>query len=275
MRARLSALAAVCLVAMLFGALAGCDADQPAVGEGQVAELNVEVRAAVQLFDVWERFIDVDLDGVPDEFDPSGRPVEPPLQVQCKEVVGMTDDRLVPWFFGIQVSLLRNGESVPVPLTNPAAAADNFNLSPLDNQAVLGQQTPPCAFPESCEPLGRLSAANRTVIESAYIDLQRSSDEGGTLISGLFRCPGTPDRFGEPSLGGDNPLVRNRPPLIVQLEKGDTLIVKIALDEMARNGLEILGAPAVTAFLRVNGQLVTPVGTTQGDDGVSFSFTLQ
>jgi hypothetical protein len=277
-RARLAVLA--CLVI----AMPGCDTEQPQQIGAQVAQVSFSTNAGAFQYDVWERYVDADLDGVPDQFDPQGRPIVPPVQVQCLQVVDrvgipeIASANSVPWTHSLEILLLKVGETQPVTVSTIDALDEFFNRTPYDDFRAPVQPRPPCTAPEVCTPLGRWSGASRIVMESRYEDLARLyTPQNGIPIAGLFRCPGSPGG-GDARLDGtiDNP---GTPPFSLTLEKGDTIIVRARKALLAQNGLETASAPRLSGRLTVGGRIVTPAGTSSSTDGpgagVSFSYTVR
>ena len=274
-------------VMALLGLLAfavACDSEQPEQAGSSAGQLSFATTATVAVLDVWEWYIDANGDGVPDQYDESGRPIDPPIQVQCRKVVNadgtplITQSPNVPFTHSLRVKVLRSGETEAETITSDDALAASFNLTPYDETILTGQPAPPCSFPEVCTPLGRLTAANRTVIESTYSDPDRVDSSGpGAGITGLYVCPGSGD-LGEPRLGGttDDP---GAPPLEFELNSGDTVIVEARKAFEATGGLELLAPPVLVGTLRIDGRVVVPAGTTTSSDepgsGVAFSFTLK
>ena len=72
------------ILCLLAGAT-GCETEQPlSIGE-QEFTLEIEAKnAQVNVFWVWEQYWDADRDGVPDQYDPNGRLIDPPVQVWCE-----------------------------------------------------------------------------------------------------------------------------------------------------------------------------------------------
>jgi len=279
-RARLAVLACLAIVTL------GCTTEQPQqIGE-QVAQVSFTTNAGVFQYDVWERYVDADLDGVPDQFDPQGRLIDPPVQVQCLQVVDSAgtpqtaSSSSVPWRHSLEILLLKKGETEPVTVTSLDALDSLFNVTPYDDTRFSGQARPPCTPPEVCTQLGRVTGASRLVMESRYEDLGRVYTTPGPNpieIDGLFRCPGSPGG-GDPRLGGtlDNP---GSPPFSLTLEKGDTIIVRARKALFAQNGLETASAPRLSGRLTVGGRNVDVAGnsssTTDPGTGVSFSYTVR
>lgn len=281
-------LAGFLCLAVLIGA---CDAEQPQQPGGRNAQVRLTTQASVPVYEVWERYVDADGDGVPDQFDPFGNPIDPPVQVQCVRSYdrGTGEPRTVsansvPWRHSFDIRILKAGETESVRISTDEAESDLFNLTPYDSTVVPGQNPLPCAAPEVCTPLGRLTAANRIVMESDYEDASRSIvilgqtirvDEDGRPV---FRCPGS--SLGEPVLGGtfEDP---SPPPFRFDLSPGDTVIVRARKTELAQGGLVLRSPPLLSAAIFVGGQDVSSAtaGTTQstGDAGagVSFSYTLR
>jgi hypothetical protein len=277
-RARLAVLA--CLAIVTFG----CSTEQPQQIGAQVAQVTFATTAGVYQYDVWERYVDADLDGVPDQFDPQGRPIDPPVQVQCRQVVdgagipAIVSAESVPWTHSLEILLLPEGETTPVVLTSLDALDDLFNLTPYDTTRSSTQPRPPCTAPEVCTPLGRWSGASRLVMESRYEDLGRPfTPANGQTITGLYRCPGSPGG-GDPRLGGtvDDP---GTPPFSLSLEKGDTIIVRARKALVPQNGLETATDPRLSARLTVGGRNVDVAGNSSSSvepgAGVSFSYTVR
>ena len=277
-RARLAVFACLVIVSL------GCTTEQPQQIGAQVAQVAFTTQSGVYQYDVWERYIDADLDGVPDQFDPQGRPIDPPVQVQCRQVVDaaglptIVSAESIPWTHSLEILLLANGETDPVVVTTLDAQSDLFNLTPYDTGRSSSQPRPPCTAPEVCTPLGRWSGAARIVMESRYEDLGRGyTPPNGPAVTGLYRCPGSPGG-GDPRLDGtiDDP---GTPPFSLTLEKGDTIIVRARKALVPQNGLETASEPILSGILTVGGRRVDVAGnsssSTEAGAGVSFSYTVR
>jgi len=284
MRKRIRLVALVCLIV----ALASCDSDQPQQPPGSLAQVRFVTTAAAPVFDVWERYVDANQDGVPDQFDSQGFPIDPPIQVQCRQRLNFDGTQVTPvvssvtsapWTHSLEILILRAGETQAERLTSSDALGDEFNLTPYDDSRAPSQSPPPCTAPEVCTSLGTLTAAHRIVMESGYEDLARTqvltSGAASVTVSGVYRCPGS-GLLGEPRLGGTS-AQPGRPPFTVPLEPGDTIIVRARKGEFPLGGLELASQPVLAGSLTIDGRPVTPVGTIEtsreSGSGLSFSYT--
>lgn len=279
---RFSAVAGVIVLAALA---AGCETTQPAQSGDKIMSVSFTTRAAVEIVDVWEWYLDADQDGVPDRFYPDGTPIDPPIQVQCKKVWEPSStpgsgsvkisERDVPWPHSVQIRHLKNGETESFRVSTEDAQSSMFNLTGYDITSEIGQPGPPCSFPEVCVKIGRLSTANRVVINSRYEDLLRQDDP--LEPTGLFVCPGAPG-LGGPRLDGtiERP---EAPPFVLEVEQGDSLIVQARKAEQGLNDIQTSSPPILNGFITVNGSPVNPTGTasstTETASGVNFSYTLR
>lgn len=279
MRNRCRLLGIVCLLVVL----PACDAEQPQSIPSQLAQVQFRTLASTNVYDVWERYVDADQDGLPDQFDSQGNPIDPPIEVQCRQVFeGGQPLRVqgdsVPFPHSVEILVLRAGETEPERLTSEAALDENFNLTPYDSLPAGSQPNPPCSAPEVCVRLGRLTAASRLVMESRYEDLDREviNLPGGQQVF-PFRCPGSPG-LGDPRLGG-TPAAPAAPPFAVELNTGDTIIVRARKGSNPLNGLELISQPTLSATLTVGGLRVDATGQTatslEQGAGLSFSYTLK
>jgi hypothetical protein len=269
-------------ICLLAGTI-GCDTQQPLQVDEQELVLNFTAGdATVPVFWVWEQYWDADEDGVPDEYDQYGRPINPPIQVWCQRATNSQGQPLVsspnsiPWQYTLQISKIPAGETRPIALTSEDAYGTSpyLNLTLYDEDVGFGQPLPSSCRNDPddvivCNPLGTLTSGARVVIESTF-DLEDAVDP-----SGAFYCPGEPG-LGDPTLGGTYELPEP-PPFRVILKKGDTIIVEARKSGAAANAIEVLTQPALYAEILLNGRPVTPIGetesTTDAGDGLSFSFT--
>lgn len=268
----------------LLAGTPGCDSEQPLTVEEQEFTLEFKaLNAEVNKFWVWEQYWDADKNGVPDETDQYGQPIDPVIQVWCERAIDADGGPTiiadsVPWNYTLQISVIPAGESRAIALTSEDAldTGTYLNLTPYDTAVSSGQPPPTsCANdPDDvivCNPLGTLTAGHRIVMESTF-DLDDLEDP-----EGIFYCPGEPGR-GDPTLGGtfDQP---ERPPFRYMLKKGDTIIVEARQDVTAPNSLEALSVPSLAAFPSLGGRTITPIGKTQSSgtvgDGFTFSYTVQ
>ncbi len=261
----------ICLAVLVLGliSISGCETTQPQQIGSQTLQIEIEAgNAAVNVFDVWEQYFDINNDGIPDETDPDGNILSPPLQTVCRrgfdpfgnEVIAVQN---TPWNYSVEISIIRAGTTVTQRLTTTEALTATFNMTPYSETSILGAQQPneDCPPLAICNLIGRFAATHRIVIDSTHPD-----------------CPGSPV-LGDPRMSGtlENPLP---PPFTIEVEKGDTVLVKARKSFSPPEGVEINNAePTLQGSLFLGGARIlnlsgTSVSPPEQGAGISFSFTV-
>ena len=191
------------------------------------------------------------IDGLPDDTDGDGVPNVQPF---CVALGTTTTASSVPWNYTIEISVIREGQTVPEPLTSGQAAVEfDNNMTPYDESVFAGAPNRAPLFPNIIfvNPR-RVTAAHRDVLEGAFPCL------GGSL--------------------GDARIDNSDPPLSAVVNKGDTLVVKARKADFGP-GVPVMSEPTLSGELTLDGQAVIGNGTlvseAQPGAGISFWFTIQ
>ena len=259
------AVLALCLLSM-----SACDSEQPQETGSQTMQVLIEAgNAAVGVYDVWEQYFDYNGDGIPDDFHPGDPPVpiDTPLQVVCRRAVDpggalVSGTSLTPWNYALEISIIRAGTTEIERLTTTEALDSSFNLTTYPSDMLTGAQLPGADCPPFavCNPIGRLAGTHRVVIDSLHPT-----------------CPGSPG-LGDPRMSGT--LAEPLPaPFTLDLEKGDTIIVKARKSISPPEGVEVFSEPTLQGSVFLNGLQIsnltgTSVSTSDQAAGISFSFTV-
>ena len=257
------AVLALCLIS-----ISGCETTQPQ----QIGSQNMQIEiltgnAAVGVFDVWEAYFDTNNDGIPDETDPDGNILLPPVQTICRRAFESGGEEVIavqntPWNYSLEISIIRAGTTVIERLTTTEALNSIFNMTPYADGLLAGAQQPgaDCPLLATCNLVGRLPSTHRIVIDSTHPS-----------------CPGSPV-LGDPRMSGTlaSPLP---PPFTTEVEKGDTILVKARKNFAPPEGVEIGSEPTLQGSLFLGGVRIlnltgTSVSTPDQAAGISFSFTV-
>lgn len=244
----------------LLGALAlavatlGCNDSSPVATAPQTARLSFTNQASSNLttYDVWERWLDTDADGVPDT-----RDVATPFQ--CQDTGQFRSDT-VPWAYTFEVRVLRVGSSTP-----------EVFLSRLGDPEVYGSITP---FSDAFDPIGDSPSQGNTF----FINGKRVTIGSALAIQACFGLDPANLPVVIPNLAGDP-----SGHVDVPLNPGDTLIV-VARNAGPSDNAALPGLypappyPRLTGLVTIGGREVALKGTSVSGDteqsGVSFSYTL-
>ncbi len=282
------AVLALCLIS-----ISGCDSEQPQQTSGQTMQIEIDTgNASVGVFDVWEQYFDVNNDGIPDETDPLGNILIPPLQTACRRALDRSsaiinrDDAVThvgrtPWNYSLEISIIRAGTTVIQRLTTTDALKSTFNMTRYSDTFLTGAQVPgtDCPTGAICNQIGRLTSTHRIVIDSTY-NFHPNSNELLPLDENNrwdLICPGSPV-LGNPRMNGTltNPLP---PPFTMDLQKGDTILVKARKNITPPEGVELNSEPVLLGAVFLDGRRImnltgTSVSAPDQAAGISFSFTV-
>ena len=257
------AVLALCLILM-----SSCDSEQPQEIGSQTMQILVEAgNASAGVYDTWEQYYDVDNNGIPDETDPAGTLLPEPVFVVCRRATATGGGELfgsgsTPWNYALEISVIRAGTTVHERLTTTEALNATFNLTPYAEGFLNGAQQPGGDCPQFavCNFIARVLGTHRLVVDSTFPT-----------------CPGSPG-LGEPRMSGTlaNPLPA---PFTLDLEKGDTILVKARKSITPPEGVELFSAPVLLGSVFLNGLQIrnltgTSVSTSDQAGGISFSFTV-
>ncbi len=259
------------LLCLLVGVVAftGCDSEQPAQVLTSIASIEMSAtNSVVKAMHTWNVFEDNDNNNVPDD----GQ-----TYLWCEFPASGTSQTSVPtsvpWSFSTEVSIIRAGTTVREVITSENATAKNFNIAQYDRTSVTNSVTPTkppqivngrlfkFTMPRR-HPSVRYELMN--AVKSPLANLT-----GATFGNGVCSA-GTP---GEARLDSV-PL-----PYMIELNKGDTIIVKARINNevLPMSGL----AATVNQFpqslsgrLQIDGRTVNVLGSRSGP-AVSFSFTVK
>lgn len=284
---------------LLAVVMAGCETDQPLQGGQRTVELRVTAPGgAIDGYDVWDLFRDNDLDQLPDDVDGDG---DPDVTLWCgdrRSPAAGFQAASIPWYFTIEISVTRAGETTREVLTSnsaflPPAETDHVtgNLTPYDSQVFLDnlQATPPGfsnPFPVTGQPNNPVCPPgpctfrfmNSRVLTTANLDLILSDtnvlhDFDPGTYDGV--CPGV--YLGPPRIDGDPQ------PYTLTLNKGDTVHVVLRRFDIVPPGIEdspeqlIVQSPSVASSLFVDGVSIgegnKEASSSEPGSGFTFSYT--
>jgi hypothetical protein len=298
----MSRVAALMLIAVPW---VGCDTTDPAQVEMQTVELTMLATGApkfsgstgIKSFDTWIMFEDGDLDPATDDpvdFDGDG---DGDSFLWCQNVSGFPPTHnapsSVPWSYTIRVSIIRAGETEPEVLTSQQALQEDpaRNLTLYDGSvtnSLTSHKQPICLdasnavvpncsgnvarmfrFINNSSLRRKMSQANRTVATATFNPL---SDANPTFALGFGLC--SEEDPGPPVIDGQDPW-------ILEINKGDTLVVEARRGMTAPSGLPFSGTlddkVSLEGRLTVDGRVVTVNGVTgspsQGGAPIKFTYT--
>lgn len=256
--------------------VAACDTTQPLQLESQVFEFSMRaVGAEVIRYNVYDVYRDDNNNNQQDAGELSG--------LFCEDTILQQNDRLasptsMPWHFSIEISILRTGETEPEPLTGEGALEVDGNLTDYDTTpAITGltaAKSPVTVNNTVFRFLNprRLSAATREVVIATSNPLSTAD-------------PGTYGQVGQGLCSSIDPgpsaIDTVEQPLSIQLNKGDTVVIKARRGDVAPSGFvlgsNLVNTPLIKGFLTLSGSEVTirgdNVSTKDPAAGISFSFT--
>jgi hypothetical protein len=175
--------------------LTGCDSDEPLQVQEQMAAIEfVAPGANVNAYDVFEVYEDSNGDTLPDDFDGDG---EGDIDFFCSFRGENTSLTNMAWEYALDISVLRDGEVVPVRLTSDAAAGVNGNRTPFDDNveisnALLGSVV--VSHANGCCGTGLNCATANVVCNPSGIPTFCSDLAGGSPGVSCIPQPGTVDR---------------------------------------------------------------------------------
>jgi hypothetical protein len=285
------------LVLMLAAFAAACDSDDPLSVASRTAQLYVAAPGAtVRVYDVYEVFQDNDGDG-PDDIDGDGLA---DVSLYCQAIF-FASARSVPWHFRIEVLITSPDGATIRRLTSDAAATDEA-----PNRALYDEPFPPGTSggappgnpsqspPGISDPTPNLMvggvqrdfffrnpsrrfATDRSLILSTSNPLHELRP---VLFDGL--CPGATIAAAGDPIPGEAMIDFEAQPYTFTINEGETVTVRATLatrDQQAAltpSLMEfILTDPSIAAALVVGGQTVTPQGTTEGSQSISFTYTVR
>lgn len=298
----MSRVATLMLLSVLW---VGCDSTDPAQVETQTVELTMLATGApkftggtgVKSFDTWVMFEDGDLDPAtedPVDFDGDG---EGDRFLWCQNVSGFPPSHntpsSVPWSYTLQISIIRAGQTEPEVLTSQQALLENpaLNLTRYDGSitsSLTSHKQPICIdaanlvvpncsgnvdrmfrFVNNSSLRRKMSQANLMVASATFNPL---SDVNSSFGLGLGLCSEVYP--GPPVIDGQNPW-------LLEINKGDTIIVEARRGMSAPAGLPFSGTLAdkvsLEARLAVDGRVVGVNGISgsaaQGGAPIKFSYT--
>ncbi len=257
---RIWTLAALALLAVS----PSCDTTQPAAVGSQTLSIDFfTANAVVPLWNLWDLFQD-DGTGQPRDTNGDGQPDV--VAILCEEDADPQGNprsrnaQTIPWYFALEIELFRAGATGAEPLsTSVSATVPSSNMTPYDDQQELG---PACPTSQPCQGNGQgdgILYRNPRRISSAHRFFFDTPPAGSPP---RFGCPDH-QPLGEPGLhsptgAGDPP--RTGWPLIIELAKGDTVVVR-ARKGPRPAGIDSLSEPSVASRAMLSGQQVALEGT--------------
>jgi len=273
---------------VLLAPLVGCDSEQPLQVGDQTAAIEVNaVNAVTRTFDVWEYIEDNNGDFQPDDGN---------IYLWCESQVQNLNPITLPWLFGVEIAVVRAGQSEREVLTSSAAAALTANVARYDTRTQVLGATPqiPPRFNDGVPPdakdfaiqVGtrtfrirqnqqrRQPSVNVNVMQAVANPLRTALNIGSATTLGTGQCsvgnPG-PARIDGVAL-----------PYTLTLGKGDTVIVTGRMTKDVPSGLGLAAVTAspglkptsISATLTIDGRKVNVQGTSAGES-ISFSYTAQ
>jgi hypothetical protein len=264
------------LLAVFAGA---CDTTQPLQLDEQTFVLTMRgLGTTIPVYNVYDMFRDNDGDGVADDVDGDG---DGDFWLWCKDANAVVQASSVPYGFTIEVTILREGETVREFVTSLAATEDfTVNVTSYDtvipNLPGVPNAEPPIVSAGNTykfENGRRRSAADEAVAAATsnpVSDVDPSHGIGNGQCSLVFYGPARIDTVDGPAS-----------PLTFTLRKGDTVTVKaIRATTSFPNGAPIISPENVglVASLTNEGRPVTVTGSFSTDPadgpnaGMAFTF---
>jgi hypothetical protein len=250
------------VLAVLVAALvaASCDTSQPSKGGSTSAEVQVEARALVQIFDCYDRFVD---NGTQDVFD---RIVCFPAPSDAGQLL---ESRPIPWSYSFRIIILRAGQTFPEILVS--SVNDDGEFPDFGSTARFDTVVQPAPIKLDEPPF---SFQNPRRLSQGHQDYFRAYVDTGSQIRPPLALPEVNILNVEPPSPGVSPRYA------FELVSGDSIIVEAAKQTIGLGPPVfpegIAPAPRIDARLFIAGAQTSPsAGTVESStqDGAGFSFT--